>query len=130
MRYFGKVGYGKSGESQDQEGVWVDTITERPYYGDVVKDNRRVVISQDVNPEITTGNSIEIVADPYAFDNFHAIKYAELAGALWTVTDVETKRPRLLLRLGGVYNGPRPAAESDSGATTGTTESPRIDSGR
>jgi hypothetical protein len=128
MKYFGKVGYGKPGEIR--EGVWVDTIVEYAYYGDVVKDTRRLVSGQDVNPDITPGNSIEIVADPYAFNHFHAIKYAELAGALWTVTDVEQKRPRLLLRLGGVYNGPRPATESDSGTTTGTTESSRIDSGR
>lgn len=128
MKYFGKVGYGKSGESVD--GVWSDIISERSYYGDVVKDTRRIVAGSDVNSDISTGNSIEIVADPYAFDNFHAIKYAELAGALWTVTDVEQKRPRLLLRLGGVYNGPRPTAVSDEGTTPGTTESPRIDSGR
>jgi hypothetical protein len=89
-----------------------------------------LVQGTDVNPDITTGNSIEIVADAYAFDNFHAIKYAELAGALWTVTDVEQKRPRLILRLGGVYNGSRPAAVPDEGSTTGVTSPPRRDSGR
>lgn len=128
MKYFGIVGYGKSGESV--EGVWTDAIVERSYYGDVIKDTRRVVVGQDVNPDISTGNSIEIVADPYAFDHFHAIKYAELAGALWTVTDVEMKRPRLILRLGGVYNGSRPATIPDEGSTSGVAEPPRRDSGR
>jgi hypothetical protein len=33
-------------------------------------------------------------------------------GTLWTVSDVEVQSPRLLLRLGGVYNGPRAAPSS------------------
>lgn len=129
MKFFGKVGYGKSGESVN--GVWADTITERSYYGDVVKDTRRIVVGSDVNNDISTGNSIEIVADPYASEHFHAIKYVEWAGALWTVTEVEQKRPRLILRLGGVYNGPRPTTgTSTSESTAGTPEPPRRDSGR
>jgi hypothetical protein len=128
MKYFGIVGYGLSGEAV--EGVWTDAITERPYYGDVVKDTRRLVIGQDVNPDISTGNSIEIVADPYALEHFYAIKYAELSGALWQVTETELRRPRLILRLGGVYNGPRPATVPDEGSTSGIAEPPRRDSGR
>jgi hypothetical protein len=129
MKYHGIVGYGTPGEST--EGVWTDAIVERSYYGDVVKDTRRIVTGPDVNPDITTGNSIEIVADAYAMDHFDAIKYVEWgAGRFWAVTEIEQKRPRLILRLGGVYNGPRPAAVPDEGTTTGTTEPPRRDSGR
>lgn len=129
MKYFGKVGYGKS--SEGVEGVWADVITERNYYGDIVKDTRRLVQGTDVNPDITTGNSIEIVADAYAMEHFDAIKYAELgAGRFWAVTEIEQKRPRLILRLGGVYNGPRPADDAASESPTGAPESPRRDSGR
>lgn len=129
MKFFGVVGYGTSGETV--EGVWADTIVERPYYGDVVKDTRRLVQGPEVNPGITTGNSIEIVADPYAMDHFDAIKYVEWGeGRFWEVTEIEQKRPRLILRLGGVYNGPRPATDAPDGSTTGTTESSRRDSGR
>jgi hypothetical protein len=130
MKYFGRVGYGKSSETQP--GTWSDIVTERQYYGDVVKDTRRLVASQEVNANLSLGDSIEIVADPYALENFHAIKYAELAGALWEVTEIDQKRPRLILRLGGVYNGPRPTADAatEPGTTGATTAPPGRDSGR
>jgi hypothetical protein len=50
------------------------------------------------------------VADQYANEHFFAIRYVEWAGTLWTVDSVEVQIPRLLLRLGKVYNGPTPAA--------------------
>jgi hypothetical protein len=34
------------------------------------------------------------------------IRYVEWMGELWTVANVETQRPRLILTLGEVYNGP------------------------
>lgn len=112
-KFFGKVGYGHSVAGQN--GVWEDQITEQKYYGDVVRNTRRLVTGQEVNSDITVGNSISIVADAYASENFFAIRYVEWAGALWTVEDVEVQSPRLLLRLGGVYNGPVPAPQAPQG---------------
>lgn len=103
-KFFGRIGYGESVEQSP--GVWVDQIVEREYYGDVVRNTRQLTQGENVNPDISVGNSISIVADAYANDHFFAIRYVEWAGALWTVTDVEVQRPRLLLRLGEVYNGP------------------------
>jgi hypothetical protein len=129
MRFFGIVGYGTPSEGQN--GVWADTITERNYYGDVVKDNRRVVSGQEVNSNVTTSNSIEIIADPYAMDHSSAIKYVEWAGALWKVTETEIKRPRLILRLGEVYDGSRPTTNAAANqSTTGTPDPSGRDSGR
>lgn len=105
-KFFGKVGYGQSVDRQN--GVWEDEITEKKYYGDVVHVSRRLQEAQAVNSDLTVGNSISIVADAYAIQNFFAIRYVEWAGTLWTVTNVEVQSPRLLLWLGGVYNGPRP----------------------
>jgi hypothetical protein len=110
VKFFGKVGYGQTAEVEGQNGVWDDVITEVPYYGDVVRNDRRLVTGQEVNADITVGNSISILADAYANNNFFAIRYVEWAGALWTVENVDVQRPRLILRLGGVYNGPRPKA--------------------
>jgi hypothetical protein len=36
MKFFGKVGYGHSVDNQN--GVWEDVITEKKYYGDVVRN--------------------------------------------------------------------------------------------
>lgn len=105
-RFSGKVGYA-GGNVETKPGVWVEQVIERSYYGDVIRNTRRSDNSQSVNPNISVSNSISIVADPYAIENFFAIRYVEWNGALWTVTNVEVQRPRLILELGGVYNGPK-----------------------
>ena len=101
----GKIGYGVDVETAP--GVWEDTIVERSYFGDVVKNTRKLQEGEGLNNDLTVGNSISIVADAYANEHFFAIRYVEWSGALWTVSDVEVQRPRLLLRLGRVYNGPK-----------------------
>lgn len=105
-RFFGNVGYGENVEQRP--GVWEDVIIERPYYGDVVRNSRKLSEGETLNNDLTVGNSISIVADAYANEHFFAIRYVEWAGSLWTVSDVVVERPRLILRLGTVYNGPRP----------------------
>ena len=105
-RFFGAVGYGESVEISP--GVWNDVITEREYYGDVTYTLRRLQDADKLNDDIVTSNAISIVADAYAYENFVAIRYVNWAGTLWTVNTVEVQSPRLLLRLGGVYNGPTP----------------------
>ena len=54
---------------------------------------------------INVANEISIVADPFANQNFHTMLYVEFMGTKWKITNVEVKRPRLTLTLGGVYNG-------------------------
>lgn len=103
-KFSGVVGFGESVETAP--GVYQDVITEYPYFGDVVQNSRKLTEGEYLNNDLTTGNSISIVADPYAREHFFAIRYVRWAGTLWTVTNVDDKRPRLILRLGGVYNGP------------------------
>jgi hypothetical protein len=104
-RFHGEVGYA-DGISEVSPGVWKESIVEKTYTGDVVRNTRKLDGSEKVNADISVGNSISIVADAYAGEHFFAIRYIRWAGALWTVSDVEVHSPRLLLRLGGVYNGP------------------------
>lgn len=103
-KFNGKVGYGEQVETAP--GVYEEQITEYTYFGDVVRNTRRLREGEKVNDDLSVGNSISIVADAYASEHFFAIRYLEWAGSLWKVTEVEVQRPRLLLRLGGVYNGP------------------------
>jgi len=107
-KFYGKIGYGETVETAP--GVWADNIVEYDYYGDVVRNTRTLQEGEKLNNDLSVGNSISIVANAYANSHFFAIKYVEWAGTLWTVSDVEVQSPRLLLRLGGVYNGPTPAA--------------------
>jgi hypothetical protein len=103
-RFYGRIGYGVPVETAP--GVWVDNIVERSYYGDVIRNARYLREGENLNFDLNIQNSISIVADAYANDHFFAIRYIEWAGTLWTVSSVEVQSPRLLLRLGEVYNGP------------------------
>lgn len=105
-KFYGEIGYGESVEKSP--GVWEDVIVEYKCYGDVVRNTRKLSEGESVNNDLTVNNSIRIVADAYAREHFFAIRYAKWMGARWIVTDVEEQSPRLLLRLGGVYNGPTP----------------------
>jgi hypothetical protein len=106
-RFSGRIGYGESVETAP--GVWEDEIIERSYYGDVFRNARNLREGENLNFDLSVQNSISIVADAYANDHFFAIRYVEWAGTLWTISSVEVQSPRLLLRLGEVYNGPTPA---------------------
>lgn len=103
-KFFGEIGYGEQIETKP--GVWEDRIIERPYFGDVIRNSRQLREGEYLNNDLTVGNSISIVADAYANQHFFAIRYIKWAGALWTVQDVVVESPRLVLRLGGKYNGP------------------------
>lgn len=111
-KFFGKVGFGMTQETSP--GVWVDKITERNYRGDVTKMVRRLEGSEYLNDNLTVSNTISILADAFASENFFAIRYIQWGGARWKVSNVEVQRPRLILTLGEVYNGPTPGASSDS----------------
>jgi hypothetical protein len=105
-RFYGRIGYGETVEKAP--GVYVDDIVEYSYYGDVIRNSRYLREGENLNADLSVQNSISIVADAYANEHFFAIRYIEWAGALWTVSSVEVQSPRLILRLGEVYNGPTP----------------------
>ena len=82
----------------------MEQITERNYYGDVIRNARRLQSADKVNDDINISNEISIVADPYANDHFYAIRYVVFQGAKWKVSNVDVQYPRLILSLGGLYN--------------------------
>lgn len=104
-KFHGIVGYGSSVETGLD--IYTDEIVEREYFGDILRKVRKLGEGESVSDDISLNHSISIVADEYCYDNINAIKFVEWAGVPWTVDSVEVKRPRLLLTLGTVYNGPR-----------------------
>lgn len=102
-KWYGNIGFNKTVETEP--GIWEETIVEHPYYGDLVKNISRFQQSGGVNDNIVVSNSISVVADPYANENFQHMKYVEFMGAKWNITNVEVQYPRIILSLGGVYNG-------------------------
>ena len=102
-KYFGTIGFIETKETTP--GVWEPEVTERKYYGDLLRNSRRRDTPTNINNDLNISNEISIVADPYALNHFHSLQYAEYAGAVWKVINIEVQYPRLILTLGGVYNG-------------------------
>lgn len=103
-KWFGKIGYVK--EIQTAPSVWTSEETVHEYYGDVIRNTSRWSTNQDsTNDDLTISNQISIVADPFAYQNFHSMKWIEFMDAKWKITSVEPKYPRLILTIGGVWNG-------------------------
>lgn len=102
-KFYGAIGYAVTEETKP--GVWEEKITERMYYGDLSCNTRRLQSTERLNDNINIANEISIVADPFANENFHSMRYVEFMGAKWKITNVEVQYPRLILSVGGVYNG-------------------------
>lgn len=102
-KFYGAIGYAVTEETKP--GVWTEKIVEHAYYGDLTRNTRRLQSADQLNDNIDVANEISIVADPFANENFHSMRYVEFMGAKWKVTSVEVQYPRLILTLGGVYNG-------------------------
>lgn len=102
-KYFGNIGFAQY--SDGLPGVTEEDIVEQPYCGDVLRRARKLQGSDGVNVNVVISDEISILADPYAMENFHAIRCAEYLGTKWKITSVSVQYPRLILSLGGVYNG-------------------------
>ena len=101
-KWFGKIGFAETTETKP--GAWEEIITVREYYGDVTRNTRRFQSSENLNDNIVVSNDISIVADPYAIQNFHSIRYIEFMGTKWKINNVEVSYPRLILTLGEICN--------------------------
>lgn len=102
-KWAGKIGFAVPKETTP--GVWKDEIVQRTYYGDMIRNTRRLQSSGNLNDNLVIANELSIIADPYANENFHAIRYAEFMGTKWKISSVQVQFPRLILELGEVYNG-------------------------
>lgn len=108
-KWHGKVGYVVSEETEP--GIWTLKATEKPHSGDLLSNMNMIVNSNQVNDDMKVANKISIVANPFAYQNFQYIKYVEFMGAVWEVSSAEIQRPRIILTIGGLYNGEREQVE-------------------
>lgn len=103
-KIYGVIGYADTVETSP--GIWEEVVVTRRYVGDLNRNSRRLESSGNLNDNVNVSNEISIVADPYAMNNFHKMRYVEFMGAKWKITSVDAStRPRLNLTVGGVYNG-------------------------
>lgn len=98
----GVIGYALAGETQP--GVWTEGITEKKYYGDVVRDNRRIVDQGDINGNLNISNNISVVSNRFMLENMAFMRYISFANSKWKIASVDIKPPRITITLGGLYN--------------------------
>lgn len=103
-KWYGTIGFAETRELEDNPGIYVEDIQEHEYFGDVIRNHRRLQDVGNINSDVTISNEISIVADPYANQNFHAMRYITFMGTKWIITAVDVEYPRLRLSIGGVYN--------------------------
>lgn len=103
-KFYGIIGFAVSEETKP--GVWTESVKERTYQGDLTRTASRWEGTETLNDNVNITNQISIVADPFAYEHFSAIRYIKFLGAYWKVTNIDISYPRLNLTVGGVYNGP------------------------
>ena len=112
MKYYGQIGFADAVETS--LGVWDDDIVEKNYYGDVLQNSLRYQNGTGVVDNVNVSNRFSIVIDSYIQENLHKIRYIVWQDTMWEVTNVDVQYPRLIISIGGVYNG-------DRGPSTKTT---------
>lgn len=105
MKYYGSIGFSVTKENPPESGIWTETIVERKYCGDILRLSKSLQGNDQVNDDISISNEISILSDPFANENYFSMKYLEFRGAKWKIRNIEIQYPRLLLTLGGLYNG-------------------------
>ena len=101
-KFYGKIGFFETTETEP--GIWEEVITEKPYYGDITRNISRYQQTDNVNGSISINNTISIVADPYATNNFQNMIYVIFNGVKWHITSAEVEYPRIILSIGGLYS--------------------------
>lgn len=113
-RFYGPIGFVSTVEEPEGSGIWVEVPIERNYRGEVSKNNKRWDNGEYLNKNLNISNTISIVADPYISNHLNSIRYIKWLGGYWEISSIDVASPRLILSIGGVYNGPTVKSSGDS----------------
>jgi len=120
-RFFGPIGFVTMAEQPEGSGIWEEIPVEKNYRGEISKNSRRWDNGEQLNKNLNINNTISIVADPYISNHLMELRYIKWLGGYWEISSVDVQTPRLVLSIGGVYNGPTVGITSDTG------EHPRVE---
>lgn len=105
MKWCGQIGFVETKELENEPGIWKEVITERKYYGDILRNTRHANSSEYLNDNFTINNEFSVLLDAFAMANYSHIRYLEFQGVKWKIASVTIDYPRITLTTGGVYNG-------------------------
>ena len=105
-RFFGPIGY-EQAQIETEPGIYAPSVmVEHNSFGTVLTRKRKWDASATgTNDDVSVTNRISIVADDYVNEHWPAIKYVKWGGVYWKVLSIDIVRPRIILSLGGVWNG-------------------------
>lgn len=104
MKFYGKVGFWLE-DVETSPGVYKSKIVEKTYFGEVRQNTRRWQEADQQNDRMKVNNTIAILSDLFARQNYASIKYIIWNGAKLKVNSVTLDYPRISLEIGGMYNG-------------------------
>lgn len=110
-KYHGIIGFCKSVENPEGSGIYEDKVVERNYYGDVQNTAHKWKDRNEINNTSLIEAEFSILADAYAYLNFTNMKYIEYLGEFWSIVNATPERPRINIKIGGVWNGQRADTE-------------------
>lgn len=107
MKFAGEVGFWVS-DMETKPGIYTEKMIERHYTGDVTRAYHKWSERDDsTTDDLRLNNEISIVGDIFALENWGSIKYVVWNGVCWEVNTVGINPPRLVLEIGGVWDGER-----------------------
>lgn len=104
-KFCGIIGFVTNVETPTNSGKFKNINVEKKYRGDFLRSYVQISPSEYVSSDITFNNDVSILADPYAVEHFADMRYAIISNQRWRIKSVEVKYPRLILKIGGLYNG-------------------------
>jgi len=102
-KFHGTIGYIRTEETAP--GVFTEVVTERAYTGDIIRNSRRFEGGQNMNETLTVNNRFSVIADEFAFGNYPTMRYISWNGVKWEIMSFEVDHPRIIITVGGIYNG-------------------------
>lgn len=105
MKYSGLAGFEKK-HNEVRPGVLQNQIKEVRIKGDVINYGHSLNPTQGSDQQdVHIRNRLSIVMNPYLRDNFSSLVYVIFMNVKWEVSSFTINGPRVIIDLGGVYNG-------------------------
>ena len=104
-KFYGMIGFETEAEDPAGSGIWKMQIVERPYCGDLLENIGRHESDAKINNDFTINNRVSILADPYALHALRDMRYVIWMNTKWKISSADVQFPRIILSIGGVYNG-------------------------
>lgn len=102
-KYSGLIGFADG--QVEEDGVVTVKYSEIKLRGDVLNSGYNYQNDSKKYDSITVSNQLSLIASDAICNNCSNLRYAYFAGQKWKIISFEIKRPRLIVRLGDVWNG-------------------------